>query len=215
MRIVFVRHAETAANAEGRLQGHAEFDLSDIGRAQAEKLYERFQKEGFQPTHVYSSPLRRTAETAQIASRSWPVSITHWNDLKEYDVGIFSGLTWDEIADKFPNVSQEFHNSKDWDFVEGAETLRERSVRAQRVVDMTIKRHTDDDVVLLFTHGGIVQYMLAALMGTDRIWGTPVGNTAVFDFTLDRERWTQGDDGLLNNLYWRIACFNDSSHLSG
>ena len=198
MRIVFVRHAETAANAEGRLQGHAEFDLSDIGRAQAEKLYERFQKEGFQPTHVYSSP-----------------SITHWNDLKEYDVGIFSGLTWDEIADKFPNVSQEFHNSKDWDFVEGAETLRERSVRAQRVVDMTIKRHTDDDVVLLFTHGGIVQYMLAALMGTDRIWGTPVGNTAVFDFTLDRERWTQGDDGLLNNLYWRIACFNDSSHLSG
>ena len=135
--------------------------------------------------------------------------------MKEYDVGIFSGLTWDEIADKFPNVSQEFHRSRDWDFVEGAETLRERSVRAKRVVDATIKRHVNDDVVLLFTHGGIVQYMLAALMGTNRIWGTPVGNTAVFDFTLDREQWALDGDGLLNNLYWRITRFNDSSHLSG
>ena len=42
MRIVFVRHAETAANAEGRLQGHAEFNLSETGRAQArtEKTWE-------------------------------------------------------------------------------------------------------------------------------------------------------------------------------
>ena len=36
MRLIFVRHAESLANAEGRMQGHADFPLSERGREQAE-----------------------------------------------------------------------------------------------------------------------------------------------------------------------------------
>ena len=46
MRLLFVRHAESTANAEGRYQGHADFPLSDAGRLQARKLAERFPQRG-------------------------------------------------------------------------------------------------------------------------------------------------------------------------
>ena len=98
MKLVFVRHGESEANAEGRLQGHAEFKLSEEGRTQSQRLSERFQKKDFRPTHIYSSPQQRAAETARIVAASWPVPIVHWDELKEFDVGIFTGLTWDEIG---------------------------------------------------------------------------------------------------------------------
>ena len=70
MRLIFVRHAESVANAEGRMQGHADFPLSDRGRQQAEHLHAGLLNDNLSPTRIFSSPLSRTAETAKIASRS-------------------------------------------------------------------------------------------------------------------------------------------------
>jgi broad specificity phosphatase PhoE len=213
MRLIFVRHAQSEANAEGRLQGHSEYGLSEEGRAQAQRLYERFRKEGFQPTHIYSSPQRRTAETAQIVAQGWGAHVVYWEELKEHDIGIFSGLTWDEIRVKYPELFQEFHRHRDWDVVEGAEPFGQRRVRAQRVIDRVLRRHANEDAVLLFTHGGILQHMLSCLVGAERTWGMEVRNTAIFDFSLDLERWPLDGAGRHNTFFWRINRFNDASHL--
>ena len=215
MRIVFVRHAESVGNADGRLQGHADYSLSEQGRAQAAKLRRRFHDEGFKPTHVYSSPLRRSAETADIVARDWSVPIVYSDDLMEHDVGVFSGLTWEELDAAYPEMAREFSESRDWSVVEGAETLVEQRRRARRVVDDTLGRHTDDDVVMIVTHGGILTHIVAALMGTDRTWATHMHNTTLFDFTLDLSRWARTDSSLHNRELWRVDRFNDASHLSG
>ena len=97
--------------------------------------------------------------------------------------------------------------------VEGAETLKSRSNRAIRVIETLFARHANNDEVLVFSHGGILQYILAALIGTERVWGIPVHNTAVFSFTLALEHWRSGGSGLQNNFLWRIVHFNDASHL--
>jgi 2,3-bisphosphoglycerate-dependent phosphoglycerate mutase len=57
-------------------------------------------------------------------------------------------------------------------------------------------------------------HMMAALMGTERTWSLGVQNTAVFELTVDAERWWQNDNATYhNNLLWRVNRFNDSSHL--
>ena len=212
MRILLVRHGVTAANAEGRLQGHADVELSADGADQAERLHRRFAAEGLRPTSVYSSPLLRTAETARIVSRSWDVPIAHWDDLKETDVGAFTGLTMAEAAVRFPEMTRAFLRDDDWDAVENAEGYRQRNERARRVVDRVITDHADGDVVVLFAHGGILQCIVAALLGTQRVWSVAVANTAVFEFEIDLERWRRGSD-LQNNRRWRILRFNDAEHL--
>ena len=209
-----MRHGESTANAEKRLQGHLEFELSEVGRAQAKALHDRFRDEGFQPTHIYSSPQLRAAETADIVSASWSLAISYLDDLKEQDVGVFSGLTWPEISSRYPDVALEFDKSRNWDLVDGAETLAQRRSRGGRVVESLLDRRENEDQVLVFTHGGILQFMIASLLGTDRTWGIGAQNTGIFDFSLDLARWSQDGDSLHNPVLWSISRFNDASHLS-
>lgn len=213
MRLLFVRHAESEGNSERRLQGHADFRLSERGRRQAAVLRDRLGREGFAPTHAYTSPLLRSAETAQIVAADWEPEVVPWDDLKETGIGIFSGLTWAEIESAHPETARRFLSGSGWDVVEGAESYGQRRDRGRRVIDAVIERHGDQDVVVLFTHGGILQHMVAALLGTERVWGTSVENTALFEFVFDRDRWPQEGALRLNPQEWRIVRFNDASHL--
>ncbi len=213
LRIMFVRHGETNANADGRLQGHMDYPLSEKGKKQARKLRDSLREDELRINHIYSSPLRRTKDTAQIVGQSWSAPIEYVNSLKEYDIGIFSGLTWEEIDAKHAKLAREFLKDRDWDKIEKAESFKERSVRAHSFLSTVIKRHSDDDVVIVFTHGGILQNLLAVLMGTEIIWGMKIHNTALFDFTFDMELWASRGQNRYNPFFCRINRFNDASHL--
>jgi broad specificity phosphatase PhoE len=213
MKLIFVRHAESTANAEGRYQGHSEHPLSGLGEAQAEQLSRQFHRDGFEPTHVYASPLMRTRQTAAVLARRWPVEVAYMDDLMEYDIGILSGLNDEEIAVKYPDLDLEHAWTRQLADVEGAEPLRARRARAERVVERALGGHYDGDTVVMVTHGGILQHILAVLLGTDRTWGTTVHNTGVFDFSIDKERWPLDGEHRLVGTYFRISRFNDASHL--
>lgn len=213
MRCILVRHAESTANREARLQGRADFPLSEAGYRQAEQLYRRFSAHGPAATHVYASPLERARESARVAARAWALPIEPWDDLQEYDVGVFSRLTWPEIRARFPDAAQQFERTHDWDGVAEAETVQARCERGRRVADTLMSRHGDDDVVVLFTHGGILQHILAALLGTNRTWGVTSANTAVFDFVVNRARWRDAEASAAAVRHFHILAFNDSSHL--
>lgn len=213
MRLVFVRHAETRANAEQRFQGRAPppaFGLSPTGWGQAEALRGRFEAEGFAPTHFYHSPLQRCVDTASVLARLWEVRPEPWDDLQEIDVGIVEGLTWDEAVRKFPGVDLGEMSSVG---IPGAEPLRSRRERAERVVQMVLRDHDDGAVVLMVSHGGILRHIVPALLGAKRCWAIDIGNTAVFDFSVDSTRWDEGGDAMLNPELWRIERFNDVNHL--
>ena len=99
-----------------------------------------------------------------------------------------------------------------YDSVPGAELASEKRARGRRIVVDVIARHSDDDVLVLFTHGGILQWIFAALMSSERAWSLGARNTALFDFAIDSEQWRNGD-GRDNTSLWRIERFNDSDHL--
>ena len=213
MRLLLVRHAESMGNVEGRMQGREETDLSEAGREQARRLHDRLVGEGLQPTCVLSSPQRRTAQTAEIVCRSWSGPIELWNELVEHDVGVLTGLKWEEIETEYPVMGRELLLTRNWDLVEGAERMRDRRARGERIVQRLLHCRAASDVILVFTHGGTLQHVLSALLGSSRTWGVSVRNTALFDFSLDLERWAEEGDALHSPFWWRIERFNDASHL--
>ena len=213
MKLRIVRHAESTGNAQGRWQGRDDTQLTDLGREQAARLGERFLSEGYRPSHIYSSPLSRTFETARIASSAWDIPIVRVDDLMETDVGVFTGLSWEEIELSMPEVSKEFAATRNTDIIEGAESYAQKSERARRVVEWVIADHANEDSVLLVSHGGIMQYIFAQIIGTDRIWGVSVRNTGIFDFTIDVDRWRLDGQNLGNTNIRRIDLFNDATHL--
>lgn len=95
-KILIFRHGQTDWNVAGRMQGHTDIPLNDVGRAQAEKLREFFVRE---PVEVFfSSDLERAAETARIARGELRVPIIKDARLRETNMGLAEGLTVDELV---------------------------------------------------------------------------------------------------------------------
>ena len=100
--MLLARHGETDWNREGRWQGHANVTLNDRGREQARALARRLERESFDV--IYASDLARAHETALIIAESRRMPVVTDPGLREIDVGSWSGLTPDQIAEKFPGM---------------------------------------------------------------------------------------------------------------
>src|SRR5213082_1136682 len=108
--ILLVRHGETEWNRESRFQGHADPSLNELGREQAAELAAALAGERL--AAVYSSPLRRALETAQIIAAPHRLDAVPVDGLREVDVGSWQGLTRDEVEHRFP---QQFRRWLDYE----------------------------------------------------------------------------------------------------
>ena len=215
LKLILVRHAQSIGNANAQWPSRADDRLTEAGRRQAVRLRLRLQQESHEPTHIYSSPIGRALETARIASSIWDQRIETWEDLAENDVGLFSGLTWAEVENRFPHVARAFTDTWSLDVVDGAETHAQRTARAQRVVNRVVREHGNADRVLLFSHGGIMTHIIGRVLGTDRLWSSGMRNTAIFEFAIDVDSWHERGQSRVNSSLWRINRFGDASHLDG
>ena len=150
--LLLVRHGETDWNRESRFQGHADPPLNARGREQARALAETLAADSI--SAVYSSPLRRALETAEIVAQRLGVAVETVEGLREVDVGEWQGLTRDEIERRFPVAyARWLDHGRGWETGESYEEMGERVIAALAEL---ASRH-GDETVLVVTHGGPVR----------------------------------------------------------
>src|SRR5215210_3099803 len=98
-RIYLARHGESDWNAENRFQGHSDRPLTSRGREQAVALAGVL--EGTRVDAIYTSPLRRALETAEIVAGRIAVGMSAIEALREVDVGGWAGLSRAEVGLRF------------------------------------------------------------------------------------------------------------------
>ncbi len=152
-RLFLVRHSESEWNALKRWQGQADPPLTAHGRAMAERAAVALTDV---PGSIVSSPLLRALATAEIfASKLGRGNPSVVGDLQEMDVGGFSGLTGEEIAEKFP-ADMEMLRAGTLERWPGGETragFGERIFAALR----RLVNECDEDQIIVVTHGGAIQ----------------------------------------------------------
>lgn len=244
LKLLFIRHAQSLGNQQRRMQGQGEFELSEAGKQQAEKLGQRLLVESWRPSWVYSSPLKRAVQTTEIllarflaeplpamvsdlvdaevdaplevlttSQSHLPIPVEYADELKEFQNGIFAGLTWAEAKKHYPDLCHRLENSADWIQIPGAESLHDARTRACQFISHLVDRHQDGEQVWVVTHSWILQHLIAELMGCDRSWRIHARNTALFEFWVDRSRWQRTDQNRFNTDLWQIRRFNDYHHL--
>ena len=182
--ILLARHGETDWNREGRFQGWADPPLNATGCAQAVELSVELMAEDL--AAVYSSPLRRAYETAEVVAASRGLEPVTVDALREVDVGSWSGLTRAEIELRFPDQYAKWLGyGQGWEDGETYEQMAERVVRAL----LELAEERDGKRILAVTHGGP---MRAASAFADRLSyaearrrSPVVGNTAVLEFAVE------------------------------
>jgi probable phosphoglycerate mutase len=147
-RLVLVRHGETEWSRSGRHTGRTDIPLTDIGRAQAERLGLALRGRTF--SRVLSSPLGRALDTCRLAGFGDRVELV--DDLREWDYGAYEGRTRVEIAAEIPDWTVWTHP------IVGGESLDDVGRRADRVIATTLPIGGD---VLLFAHGHILRILAA------------------------------------------------------
>jgi broad specificity phosphatase PhoE/ribonuclease HI len=102
-RLVLVRHGETALTAQKRYSGRGDVPLSEQGEAQAMAAAARVSGIVREVAAVVSSPLSRCTRTAElIAAQVGGVPVTVVPELIECDFGLWEGLTFAEVRDRWP-----------------------------------------------------------------------------------------------------------------
>jgi len=158
--IVLVRHGETDWNRDRRFQGQADIVLNETGRAQVRALAAELVRETF--SIVYTSPLRRAAESAEILAAALELEVRPCDALMEIHVGSWSGLTVPEVATQFPDGHRRWLDSRaGW---EDGETYDELGMRVDEGLRRIGAAHLDAHV-LAVTHGGPIRAILAAIRG--------------------------------------------------
>lgn len=155
-----MRHGETDWNRQHRFQGHADPPLNEAGRAQARELARTLAPEPFE--RVYSSPLRRALETAQILAAGRAIAVEPDQSLLEVDVGSWSGLTVAEVEARFPEGHRRWLATRSgW---EDGETHEELGRRVLSGLAGLAERHPAGHL-LAVTHGGPIRCVTSALRG--------------------------------------------------
>jgi probable phosphoglycerate mutase len=199
-RLYLVRHGATQLSAENRFSGAVGVDLSGEGRWQAERLADRLDGEGI--CAVYSSPLSRAVQTAEILARPLALEPARRDGLREISHGRWEGLSRAEVEERFAGEYAAWEADPFTFAPAGGESGVAVLARALPVVREIVVRHAGKRV-LVVSHKATLRLLLASLLG--------------FDARGYRDRLDQAP-ACLNVVDFRdpvrarLMLFNDTSH---
>lgn len=155
--ILLARHGETDWNRDQRWQGHADRELTELGRTQALALAERL--DAYPLAAIYSSDLARARDTARPVAERRGINPIERLDLREVDCGSWSGA---RHADLDPvEIARWKAGEKGW---AGGESYEEMAVRMVAAVRDVAARHPGEHV-LVVSHGGAIRSVHAHATG--------------------------------------------------
>lgn len=158
--IFLARHGESDWNVEKRFQGHSDRPLTERGREQAHALADLVGSEKIDA--VYTSPLRRARETAEIVAARAGLEAVALPELREVDTGSWSGLSRADVEARFPEGFARWRSGgSGWENGETYEEMAERVIGALR----KIAEDHPDGRVLVISHGGPIRAIHAAAEG--------------------------------------------------
>jgi broad specificity phosphatase PhoE len=136
--------------------------LSRQGTAQARRMYAFFKKRGL--TAIYSSPLLRALETAQIIAKGHDAVLRMRQGLAEADYGLWEGLSWDDVQKHHcQDLSEFLHNPGECGCSQG-ENLTEVQDRGLKVFAEICRRHAEGRI-LVVAHTQLNRAVLCHMLG--------------------------------------------------
>ncbi len=198
---VFVRHGQTHGNVTRNLQGQSNTDLDETGIQQVRLLARRLKSH---PPFdaIISSDLKRALDTAQILVESIGGTILPNPALREWNLGILEGRSWQELQLEYPDIMNSFLNSHVDVEVPGGER---RSMLETRVADClhSLANEYVGKRLLLVTHGGALRAIFRHIVGL------PSG-----DNMLPQTSNASYNSCTFTNGIWQLTCWNDTAHIN-
>ena len=160
-RLYLLRHGEVEARYHRVFGGRIDMELSPLGHQQVQAVADYFQRH---PPHViYSSPMRRVQQTLAPLAKMTGLEPVVIPGLREVDFGAWTGLSWDQVYDRFKVSAFDWLNQLEAGSIAEAEAtcdFRKRVDESLRQI-LSESRHKEVAVV---AHGGVIRMLLALIL---------------------------------------------------
>jgi alpha-ribazole phosphatase len=158
--IVFIRHGET--DMAGRFCGHSNPELNLAGKVQAIRLAE--ESATLKIERIYSSDLCRAAQTAAHIAQRTGAGVDYLSALREIHFGLWEGLHWQEIEDRFPEEADRWLREFPLRSAPEGEAYADFTTRIEAVLAPFLKEATRRTIAIV-THRGVMHYALTRFFG--------------------------------------------------
>jgi broad specificity phosphatase PhoE len=165
MKFYFVRHGESEANLLREFSNSGiKHPLTERGAAQAQDLAQKLKDIPF--AGIYSSPVLRAMQTAQIVADQVHAPIEVTEALREWSVGIYEGTTAPQGWILHQQVQEDWYfKDKPESKMPGGENLIEIKDRFIPFIETLVEKHKDTDRnILCVAHGGLYLAMLPLIL---------------------------------------------------
>ena len=203
--IFVVTHPEATHHVDGRVGGWFDSELTDRGRDQAHQIATALAQQVRPGAQLYTSDLRRAAQTASIIASHLDVEPRLLIELREKSYGEGEGMPDAWFRERFvppPSTGERMDHDEG---LAGAETKAEWVRRVYAGMDAILAESSRQKIIV--THGGSATFVIA------RWIGMPLDSLSHVSFTVDPGSITRlvEDDYFHNRA---VALLNDTSHLS-
>lgn len=174
-RLILIRHGETDYNSNRRYCGFSNPSLNASGILQVKSLVKQLKE--FDVAEVYSSDLLRAAQTAKAVFPKHQIKTIL--DFRELNFGIFEGLNYSEIMERYPELYQDWIRDPSNVLLPNGEEFGEFRKRVSSALSSIISLNKNKTIALV-THSGPIRLILCEALGygPERFWEVSHENAA-------------------------------------
>lgn len=184
-QVYLVRHGRTMLNAEGRFRGRLDPPLDDVGYLDAARAAHELKDAGL--VAVYTSPLRRAAQTAKFVASAANVRCVVEPALIDLDQGVWQGLTAAEARKHDPEEFRRFREAPDIATPPGGEALKDVERRVTEALRRLSARHAGAPIAAVSNEipMRLVVWRAAQLPPPQTMWDLALPTGSVTELLVD------------------------------
>jgi len=156
-KITFICNGATLFSEDDRFTDVENYPpLNEKGQEEIEKICEYLKIRGVKNDKIYTSPATRSVQSASMIAKSFKQDFEIVEDLHPRKCGVFNGLTFEQIDEKYPEALDKMVNNPDVPTPEGAESVSDFIRRVNNSIDRIIENNTGNRIIIV-THKDVIK----------------------------------------------------------
>ena len=156
-KITFIRHGATIYTEANRVSDKSDYPpINEAGKEEMTAISQWIKKRGIMADKIYCSPEARVTQSARILSKICKQDFEVIPELTAKLSGTWSGLTFEQIEEKYPKELEAYHNDREYFVMPEGESLNQFNKRVNDIIEDIVEKNNSSRLIVV-THGDVIQ----------------------------------------------------------
>lgn len=164
-KITFISHGATINSEEKRISDNEKYPpLNEAGQDEIEKICEWLKKRAIKNDKIYTSSALRAIQSANMVAKVFKKDFEVVDGLHSRKRGVWSGLTFEQIEEKYPQMLEQLHANPCSYCPECGETILDLNKRVSKIIKKIVNENVGNRIIIV-THPEVIQAAVGKAIG--------------------------------------------------